>query len=179
MSESLILKKKTDFIPAPEGLHNAVCVDVVNLGLVDTVWMNKVRKVHKVRIAWELDSEMPDGKGRFVAMNRYTFSMDPKSNLRKALKSWRGQDFTQEEMNGFDLEKIVGASCQILITHTEKEGVTYANISSILKAAKKLQPSGKYVRAKDREGYQDPSLINHKEGVQEHACDVSEDDIAF
>lgn len=178
MSE-LILKKKTDFLPAPEGLHNAVCVDVVNLGLVDTVWMNKVRKVHKVRIAWELDIEMPDGKGRFVAMNRYTFSMDPKSNLRKALKSWRGQDFTQEEMNGFDLEKIVGASCQILITHTEKEGVTYANISSILKAAKKLAPSGKYVRAKDREGYQDPAS-NQKEGVQEHpADDLDSESIPF
>lgn len=177
MSE-LILRKNADFLPAPEGVHDAVCVDVVDLGLVEVTWKGKTNKSHKVRITWELDKEMPEGKGRFIAMNRYTFSMDKKSNLRKMLKSWRGRDFTNEEMNGFDLEKIVGVPCQLVISHNEKDGTIYANVESVIKAGKeKLSQSGKYKRVKDREGYEGP---NSRDGVQNHPEeDLEESDIPF
>jgi hypothetical protein len=180
---SLILKNESNFIPAPEGVHDAVCVDVVDLGMVETTWKGKTKQTHKVRIAWELDKEMPadektgEKKGRFIAMGRYTLSMDVKSNLRKMLKVWRGRDFSKEEMAGFDLEKIVGIPCQLVLTHSESnEGKTFANIQSVLKAGdKKLSASGKYKRVKDREGYEPPSL---KEAS--HDSDEDEnDDIPF
>lgn len=182
---SIILTNKSNFIPAPEGVHDAVCVDVVDLGMVKVTWKGKTKESHKVRIAWELDKEMPpneDGekKGRFIAMNRYTLSMDAKSNLRKMLKTWRGRDFTKEEMDGFDLEKIIGIPCQILITHNDdnKDGVVYANVESVLKAGdKKLSASGKYKRVKDREGYEGPNSPTPKdEGVQD---DDDSDSIPF
>lgn len=174
MSE-LILKKKSDFLPPPEGVHNAVCVDVVDLGLVEVTWKGKTKKSHKVRITWEIDQEMPEGKGRFIAMNRYTFSNDKKSNLRKMLKSWRGRDFTNEEMASFNLEVIIGVPCQLVITHNEKDGTIYANVESVIKAGKeKLSASGKYKRVKDRDGYVAPGM--EAEGVQESPEESNEDD---
>lgn len=171
---NLILKKSKDFLPAPEGVHDAVCVDVVDLGLVETTWQGHTKKTHKVRIAWEIDKEMPEGKGRFIVMGRYTFSMDKKSNLRKMLKSWRGRDFTKEEMEGFDLEKIISAPCQIVVTHNDKDGVTYCNIESVIKAGKeKLAASGKYKRVKDREETQNEVSQDHP------GEDDDSDDIPF
>mgnify|MGYP000287689347 CR=1 FL=1 len=38
MSIVLECKETRDFIPHPEGIHPAVCVDVIDLGLVDAVW---------------------------------------------------------------------------------------------------------------------------------------------
>ena len=46
---SIIAKKElSTFTPAPEGLHQAVCCDVVDLGLKNTPWGDK----HKIRIVW-------------------------------------------------------------------------------------------------------------------------------
>jgi hypothetical protein len=146
---SLIARHGGNFIPAPEGLHRAVCVDVVDLGMVDGQWGKK----HKCRVMWELDCKMDDGK-RFVVGKQYTLSLHEKSGLHKDLKAWRGVAFTPDELKGFDVEKVIGAPCQLLIGHVEKDGNVYANISAITKAdpKAKLLPSGTYIRAKDREG---------------------------
>ncbi len=144
---SLIAKKTSSFEPAPEGLHSAVCIDVVDLGIEDGQFGAK----HKCRIVWELAELMPSGD-RYIASKKYTVSLHEKSALHKDLKSWRGKPFTAEEMAGFDVEKVIGAPCQILIEQQEKDGSVYANIMAVTKADKKsrLSPSGKYVRVKDR-----------------------------
>jgi hypothetical protein len=144
---AFIIKKGTDFIPAPEGFHHAVCVDVIDLGMVNTGFGPK----HKMRVVWEIEPTMPDGK-RFTVRKQYTVSLHEKSSLRKDLRAWRTRDFTSEELDGFDVEKVIGAPCQLLITHAEKEGTLYANVAAVHKAAKKLAPSGQYVRQRDRPG---------------------------
>jgi len=138
--------KGSDFQPAPDGVHNAVCVDVVDLGIVDSAFGKK----HKLKIVWEIGEKMDDGRP-FIAQKRYTVSLHEKSTLAKDLKNWRGKPFTPEELKGFDIEKVIGVPCQLVIVHDEKEGAVYANIQTILKAATpRLEPSGKYVRVKDR-----------------------------
>jgi hypothetical protein len=166
---SLIAKHGGNFIPAPEGLHRAVCVDVVDLGMVDGQWGKK----RKCRIMWEIDSKMDDGK-RFVVGKQYTLSLHEKSGLHKDLKAWRGVAFTPDELKGFDVEKVIGAPCQLLIGHTEKDGSVYANISAITKAdpKAKLTPSGTYIRAKNREGAaavieEEPETDSDTETVEE------------
>jgi hypothetical protein len=141
-----VIKKGSDFVPAPEGVHAAVCVDVVDLGIVSGPWGNK----HKLKIVFEIEATMPSGE-RFTVHQRYTVSLHEKAALRKDLKSWRGRDFTPEELDGFDVEKCIGAPCQVIVEHSEKEGTVYANVTKVLKAGpKRLKPSGKYVRHKDR-----------------------------
>jgi hypothetical protein len=168
----LIAKKTGDFTPAPEGLWPAVCVDVVDLGILKQVWQGREKSVHKCRIMWELSETMEDGR-RFIVGKRYTVSLHEKSQLHKDLKSWRGKAFTTEELSGFDVEKILNAPCQLVITHEEKDGTVYANITAIMRANKAtaIQPSGKYVRMKDRPTEQKTSNDNGHNGNPDYAED--------
>lgn len=132
--------------PAPEGEHNAVCVDCTEVEMKETQWGTKP----KFRIVWETDAKMDDGRP-FVVGKTYTASLDQKATLRKDLKTWRGRDFTAEEARAFDTERLIGAPCRVIVAHAERDGETYANVETVLRAgATKLAASGKYVRAKDR-----------------------------
>jgi hypothetical protein len=144
---ALIASGSKSYTPPPEGMWHAVCVDVVDLGMVNGQWGEK----HKCRIVWELNQKMSDGRP-FTAQKQYTISLHEKASLYKDLKAWRGKPFTTEELEGFDVEKVIGAPCQLVITHEEKDGMVYGNITAIIKAdpKNKLQPVGTYVRAKDR-----------------------------
>ena len=170
----LVVQQK-QYTPAPEGMHAAVCVDVVDLGMLVGAFGEK----HKCRLAWEIAAVMEDGR-RFTTQKTYTVSLHEKSTLFKDLKAWRGRAFTAEELAGFDLEKVIGAPCQLVITHDESEGKTYANITAILKADPKniLKPSGKYIRAKDREGYVAPKAAvgEHEEADASAHRGVEQDD---
>lgn len=138
------------FTPAPEGLHGAVCIDVIDLGMCKTVYGLKP----KINIRWELDSIDPENGAPFQVSNRYTASLNDKANLRKQLEAWRGRKFTAQELKGFDLEVLVGVNCQLQVIHnTAPDGKTYANVQTIVPAARgqKLVPSADYIRQKDRE----------------------------
>ena len=67
-------------------------------------------------------------------------SLSEKANLRKDLESWRGKAFTAEELKGFDIEKLIGVNAMASIIHNQSGDRTYANISSISKLMKGLQP---------------------------------------
>ena len=164
----MILKHDSNYTPAPDGVNNAVCVDVVDLGLVDTQWGKKP----KLRLVWEVEAKQPNGK-RFLVVQSYGASIGPKSTLRKHLKGWRGRDFTPEELKGFDIEKIIGAPCQIVVVHNESEdGRVLANVETVLKAnGTKLTPSGEYIRVKDRTEDQAGSTSNEP--------DLANEDIPF
>jgi hypothetical protein len=143
----MIVRKTSDFEPAPEGQWRAVCVDVVDLGKQETPWGVKP----KLRIVWELEETLADGR-RYTVSKKYTASLNERSNLHKDLRMWRGRPFTAEELAGFDLEKVVGAACQVLVTHTEREGTVYANVVAVVRPqGTPLKPSGKYIRVKDRQ----------------------------
>lgn len=140
---------ESSFTPAPEGLHQAVCVDVVDLGMQTTPWGEKP----KVRIVWQIDETNVETRKRFEVRGLYTLSLSDKSNLRKHLEAWRGRKFTADELKGFDLEKLLGVNCQIQIIHniTEKGGV-FANVQAIVPhnaKAPRISPQ-EYVRDKDR-----------------------------
>lgn len=144
---SLIAKKSGNFEPPPEGVWPAICVDVVDLGMVNGQFGEK----HKARIVWEISEQMKDGRP-YLASKMYTVSLHEKSALHKDLKSWRGKAFTKQELEGFDVEKVIGCPAQLVITQEEKDGIVYGNVTAILRAAKNnhLQASGKYIRVKDR-----------------------------
>lgn len=148
----LILKDTGDFKLAPAGQHQAVCVDVIDKGMVVVEWNGQKKSQHKCRIVWEIAELMDDGK-RFTAGRQFTASLSEKANLRGFLEAWRGRAFTEDELAGFDTESLIGVNALIQIVHTKKGDKTYDNINSIMKLVKgmeKLLPSGSYVRVKDR-----------------------------
>ena len=70
----------------------------------------------------------------------YTASIGKKAKLRSLLASWRGRDFTADELEAFNLRNIVGAPCLMNIIHTDgKDGKTYANIAGVMRLPKGMQ----------------------------------------
>ena len=154
-------KKQSDFVPAPEGLHFCVCCDVVDLGLVKTSWQGQEAIKDMVRLVWQTEETMSSGAkagAPFLINKRYTSSTHPKATLRIHIESWAGKKFTDEQFAAFDIERLIGACCQIQIAHNISGGETYANIMAIVPAPKgkpKLAVRG-YTRVKDRPGYIPP-----------------------
>lgn len=138
----------SSFDPVPEGLHKAVCDMFVDLGLQETTGKFAGKVQHKVyfrwqipslRLSYEKDGEKIEGPMSIGA--KYTLSLHEKAALRKMLQGWRGRAFTAEELRKFDVTAVVGKPCQILVTHTPKDGGgTYANVDNILKFPADSEP---------------------------------------
>lgn len=143
------------YVQCPAGLHHAVCVDVVDLGIeVSDKYFDKdgnPTKAHKIKIVWQVDELMDDGR-RFIISKKFTLSLNDKATLRKFLESWRGVPFTAKDLSqGFDVEKLVGVNCTLQVLQTE-DG-KYTNVSNIMpppKGAQLIKPES-YTRVKDRE----------------------------
>lgn len=146
-----------EFSKAPEGIHNGVCCDVVDLGMRDTEHGQK----HKVRLHWELDQADEDNRDKetseakpHTAVYTCNLTLGKGSKLRDLLVSWRGRDFTSEELQAFDLEALIGVNCKLIIEHQMKDGGrVYANVTKVLKPEKGsgMQISPFYVRFCDRD----------------------------
>jgi len=120
-------------IPAPAGVHQAVCVDVIDKGMVEVPGYDgkPPAKKHLITLAWQINKLRDDGK-RFVLYRRYTLSLNEKAALRRDLESWRGRAFTREEEAGFDVENVIGKNCLINVQHNTKDAKTYANVISVM-----------------------------------------------
>ena len=125
------------FDPLKEGLHQGICYAVYDLGTEHSERFNK--DIHKVIIIWELPDERIDIEKDGIEKNlpraiskRYTLSLHEKATLRKDLETWRGRAFTNEELMGFDLTKLLGINCNLQVIHTHKDDRTYANISTVI-----------------------------------------------
>ncbi len=168
----------TTHTPAPAGTHQAVCVDVIDKGIVDMPGYNggPPKKKHMVSIAWQINELRDDGK-RFVIYRRYTLSLNEKAALRKDLESWRGKKFTRDEEMGFDVESVIGANGLINVQHNTTGDKTYANVVSVMPLVKgmpKIVADG-YVR--EAEAAQ--SNGNGGESAHEPMEPITDDDIPF
>ena len=115
------------------GVYTAISSMLIDLGFQKSVLDNNVRR--KFMMVWTI-------VGEFIEVNKeqlprvmskeYTLSLNEKSNLRKDLQAWRGQAFTEEELQGFDLLTVMNKPCQLQIINEEKNGKTYNNISAIM-----------------------------------------------
>ena len=128
-----------DFTPVPQGTHFAVCDMLVDLGKQNTTYLGDHSVKHQIYLRWQIPAERvewTDGvgvkrEGPAVIGKTYTLSLGEKANLRKDLQSWRGKVFTEAELAGFDVTCLVGIAATVSVTHTEKNGKTYANVGSI------------------------------------------------
>ena len=144
--DEMVVAKGNDkvFEIVPAGVSQAICIAVYDLGFQKTVWNGATKLQHKIILRFELDEQMTqegEYKGkRFNVSKRYTNSLAPQARLRADLESWRGVPFTAEDLKGFDLDKLIGVNCLINILHEKKGDKTYANITSIMKLKKGMQP---------------------------------------
>lgn len=133
-----------DIAPVPAGTHQGICFGVFDLGTHPNSNPNFADR-HLVAILFELPlirAQYPDKNEKGVMHDgprtisyQPTLSLSAKANLRADLENWRARKFTEEELKGFDLQKIIGANALISIQHTPGKGSNagkiFANITGI------------------------------------------------
>jgi len=152
MIGSLIAKEGGEAIePVDAGVHQAICYAIYDLGTQYSPVYDKSSR--KCVIIWELPDRrieiVKDGQTlnlpRAIS-KQYTLSLGEKANLRKDLETWRGKAFSQEELAGFDISKLVGVNCMLQVLHKVNGDKTYANIVSILPLYKNLAETAEAFR---------------------------------
>lgn len=123
----------------PAGNYIARCYQMIHIGTVMESYMGEAKTLNKVRIGWELPTELKifneeKGPQPRAISKEYTLSLNEKANLRKMLASWRGKDFTEAEAKSFDITNLIGKPCMLNIIH--KHGVSdpskiYEEIGSV------------------------------------------------
>lgn len=173
MSTLIAKSNASEFTPTPAGPHSAVCIDVVDRGLQMTQFGAK----HKIWIIWAID-EVEESTGKpFITLQSYTLSLHEKSKLGQHLASWRGKPFTEEEKQGFDVEKLLHVPCLLNIVHNVNGGTTYANVDSIMplpKSMQKVVAPDDYERHIERNPSKDFRSPNYEERQQQQAANQYE-----
>lgn len=127
--------------PIPEaGLAKARCIAMIDLGTQEREFQGKKSSARKVKLTFELVEtahvfDKEKGPQPFVVSKEYTASLSEKATLHKDLTQWRGKKFTKEELEGYDLNNLVGKPCYLSIVHEQSKkdsNVIYANIASII-----------------------------------------------
>lgn len=131
-----------NFKPHPEGIYAAICLDAMDLGLVETEFQGVKKLVPKVRLTFQTETKTDDGKNCTVSKS-FTASLHPKAKLSDFIGKWRGSPVVAGE--SIELQKLIGACCTLVISHRQsRNGNQYASIDAISKPTKKLVDSGHY-----------------------------------
>jgi hypothetical protein len=106
-----------------EDTHNAVCIQIIDLGTQPSPqWGDK----RKCQLAFELvDEQTSEGKS-MVVYKQYTFTDSDKGSLMKDLKAWGvkvGEDF--------DMDSLLGRGAMVTTENKETEKGTFANITNV------------------------------------------------
>jgi hypothetical protein len=130
---------------APEGNHPAICVQVLDLGTHKGEYNGKPKVNRKVRISWELPEEKAvfhedRGEEPFMVSRTYNFSVSDKSTFRKDLESWRGRAFTEEELETFDIEKLLGVGAMVNVAINDKGYSDVSTVAALPKQLKAIMP---------------------------------------
>jgi hypothetical protein len=127
-----------NYAPVEAGTYVARCVSMIHLGTLNEEFNGEKKELNKVRISWELPTEMKvfkeeNGEQPNLVSKDFTLSMHEKASLRKFLQSWRGKAFTEAEAKSFDITKLMGKPCMLSIIHKQSKtsGKAYADISSV------------------------------------------------
>jgi hypothetical protein len=128
----------SSFIPVPPGMHLARCYRIIDLGTQESTYMGNVKHVPRVLFQFEVHSEDADGKalvtsnGEPMTVSKtFTLSLAEKATMRRDLQTWRGKEFTKEELRGFELKNVLGQWAMITVAENESNGKTYTNIANI------------------------------------------------
>lgn len=110
---SLTLKAYRTCLPVPEGSHMARCYALIDLGMQYSQFYDVT--LPKVMIGWELTQKLTKEGKPHIHFQCYTASLHEKALLRGLLESWRGEPFTAEELEGFELKNYLNQTCYLTI----------------------------------------------------------------
>ncbi|QKS29536.1 MAG: hypothetical protein FAZ92_03028 [Accumulibacter sp.] len=126
----LTLTETTARETPPAGAHAARCCLVADLGSQPVQFDGESRLVRKLLLSFELAEKRADGSA-FVVSRRFTASLNERAALRTFLRAWRGKDFTPDELQSFELPRLLGAPAMVTLIETERAGRQYVDIAGI------------------------------------------------
>lgn len=140
----------SDFVPVPTGLHLARCYEIIDFGTQQGEWQGQPKFTRKVMFKWEVHSEDEQGKptvtgkGEPMSISKnYTLSLSENARLRQNLRSWRGREFTTEELKAFEIKNVLGAWCMLsIIKTTGKNGKEYTNVDNTMPVPLAIKKAG-------------------------------------
>ena len=132
----IIKQSETSFEPVPAGTHIARCYAMVSLG-TQLPTNPQYKPSFKVVLQFEFPNERievngvskPMMTGQFLSAYLGSVKKPSKTNL--FLTAWRGKAFTEAELAGFDVSRVVGAPCMLNMIHETKNGKLRETIASI------------------------------------------------
>jgi len=111
--------------------------------------MGTVKNLRKVMLQFEVHGEddlgnpIVTGKGEPMTISKnYTLSLAEMATLRKDLQTWRGREFTADELKGFELTNILDKWAMISVVLTENNGKTYTNIGAVMPVPAAIRQAG-------------------------------------
>ena len=139
-----------EFTPVPQGMHLARCYREIDLGTQESTYLGKTKNLAKVMLQFEVHGEDDAGKPIVTSKNEpmsisknFTLSLGEMATLRKDLQTWRGREFTADELRGFELKNVLGAWAMIsVIKAMGTNGKEYTNIAGIMSVPAAIKKAG-------------------------------------
>ncbi len=121
-----IKSNSKEFELIPEGQHIGVCYKIIDQGTRNETYprdaepnSDNTKKRKTLGVTWEIpEQKMADGRPMSISKT-YTASLNENATLYKDLVTWRGKSFTKEELEGFDIDKMIGAPANLEIEHVD------------------------------------------------------------
>ena len=109
-----------DFEQLSAGEHLGVCYRIVDLGTREEQYKeNPPKKRTLIHVTWETQEELMEDGRPFATGRSYTASLNENATFYKDLVTWRGKPFSEEELKGFDVSKMLGVPANIHIEHND------------------------------------------------------------
>lgn len=139
-----------EFTPVPSGMHLARCYRIVDLGTQESTYQGTTKNLRKLMMQFEVHGEDNDGKPILTAKGdpmsiskNYTLSLAEKATLRIDLQTWRGREFTADELRGFELKNVLGVWAMVsVIKAMGNNGKEYTNIAAVMSVPPAIKKAG-------------------------------------
>ena len=115
------------------GQHSAICNGVVDLGTQTRMFHGKPSIGRKLMMFFNVLDQIDPKSGKALGIaHMRSATMGPRALLRRDVESWLGSFADQGAANDFDLRRLVGRQCQLVIKHTDNQVAPSAVIDAIL-----------------------------------------------
>ena len=134
----------------PPGIHLARCYGIIDLGTQKTTQLGETKYLNEVMLQFELH-DVSEARGPLFTANgepmsiskSFTLSLAKKATLRTDIETWRGREFTPNELRGFQLKRVLGEWALISVVNaTDQAGQDCTGIAAIMPVPPQVKQAG-------------------------------------
>jgi hypothetical protein len=136
--------------PVPPVYHLARCYGIIDLGTQKTSHLGETKYLNEVMLQFELYDVGEAGRQLFMGncepisiSKSFTLSLAKKATLRTDIETWRGREFTPNELRGFQLKSVLGEWALISVVNAMNQaGQDCTGIAAIMPVPPEVKQAG-------------------------------------